>query len=287
MLTILVVALWGGNTVAVSFSVDTLPPVAVACMRFIMGTIVMVFWCRFEGTPLRASAEELWAAWVAGVLLFAQIATFNVAVKWTNSTHGAMLINTFPFFVAGIGHWVTKSDRLTPRRITGLVLAALGVAAVMLDKQAITGNVRSFLIGDLVLLLSAVLLAVRVVFVGRAVQTIKPSKLIFWHDVFGVILFASWSLATESLSAATWTLASVSGLVYQGVVVAGFCFIIHAALLKHHSAAQISVFSFASPVFGVAFSIALRNEPLTTSVVAGALLVALGIWAVTYEPRRH
>lgn len=284
-LTILVVALWGGNTVAVSFSVDTLPPVAVACMRFMMGTVVMVFWCRFERTPLSASADELRASFIAGTLLFAQIATFNVAVKWTNSTHGAMLINTFPFFVAAIGHWITKSDRLTPRRTMGLVFAAVGVAAVMLDKRAMTGDMRSFLIGDVVLLLSAILLAIRVVYVGRAVQRIRPSKLIFWHDVFGVMMFAAWSMATESLSSATWTLPSALGLLYQGVVVAGFCFIIHAALLKHHSAAQISVFSFASPVFGVVFSIALRNEPLTASVVAGAALVAFGIWAVTYEPR--
>ena len=46
-LTILIVALWGGNAVAVSFSVDTLPPVAVAGIRFDMGTAFMLVYCYF------------------------------------------------------------------------------------------------------------------------------------------------------------------------------------------------------------------------------------------------
>lgn len=286
LVTLLIVALWGGNSVAVSFSVDTLPPVAVACIRFVMGTAVMFFWCIFQRTSFRTTRWELWVSFVAGFLLFAQISTFNVAVLWTNSTHGAMLINTFPFFVAAIEHFVTRTDQLSLRRIIGFIVAAVGVAVVMMDSQAVDDDSRSFFLGDTVLLLSSLLLAIRVVYVGRVVQKMKPSKLIFWHNIFGVVMFAAWSLSTEAFVQAALTVPALLGLLYQGVIIAGFCFVIHASLLKRHSASQISVFSFATPVFGVLFSILLRDEPFTLAVALGAASVAFGIWAVTYDDTR-
>ena len=57
-LTILIVALWGGNAVAVSFSVDVLPPVAVAGLRFTMATAFMLVYCFYEGTSLRVDAAR-------------------------------------------------------------------------------------------------------------------------------------------------------------------------------------------------------------------------------------
>lgn len=281
--TLLIVALWGGNSVAVSFSVDTLPPVAVAAARFAMGMLVMFFWCLFRGIPFRTTRWELWASFVAGFLLFVQISTFNVGVVWTNSTHGAMLINTFPFFVAGIEHWITKTDRLSVRRLIGMVVAVLGVAAVMLDSNALKSGTSSFLAGDLLLLFSSLMLAIRVVYTGRVVQKMNPGKLIFWHDVFGVAMFTAWSFGTESFSDASITWPSFLGLLYQGVLIAGFCFVIHASLLQRFSASQISVFSFATPIFGVVFSILLRSEPFTWEIMIGAACVAFGIWCVTYE----
>ncbi len=282
-LTILIMALWGGNAVAVSFSVDTLPPVAVAGIRFAMGTAFMVVYCRWEGTSLSATRRELYVAFIAGFLLFIQISSFNIGVVMTNSSHGAMLINTFVFWVAAIEHFFTRTDRLTARSIAGLVVSAIGVGFVMMPGDITAQIPQSFLIGDVILLASAVLLAIRVVYVRHVVGNIAPSKLIFWHNIFGVVMFAAWSLLTESFENVSFTRAAILGLLYQGVVVAGFCFALHASLLRNHSASQISVFSFTAPVFGVIFSILLRNEPFTAYVVLGVICVAFGIWLVCFR----
>ena len=98
-----------------------------------------------------------------------------------------------------------------------------------------------------------------------------------------VAMFAGWSFTTESFDDAQLTTPALLGLLYQGVIVAGLCFVLHASLLTKHSASQVSVFSFATPVFGVAFSVALRSEPFNGLVVLGAICVAAGIWLVTVE----
>ena len=171
---LMIVMLWGGNAVAVSFSVDSLPPIAVAAARFAMGSAVLFVWCLLERTSLRLPLSEVWSATICGLLLFAQISTFNVAVQMTNSTHGAMLVNTYVFFVAATEHF-TGADRINVRRLVGIGLAAFVVLLVMQTRS--DGNsFESFVIGDLILLLSAGLLAIRVIYVRRAVQTIPPSR---------------------------------------------------------------------------------------------------------------
>ena len=283
-LVLLIVALWGGNAVAVSFSIDALPPIAVAAIRFAMATVVIFVWCLRERTALVPSREECWLSLIAGTLLFLQIGTFNVGVMLSNSTHGVMLVNTFVFGVAALEHFWLKTERFTTRRSAGLAAAAVGVAMVVLTHDASDGPSRElFLVGDAILTLSAVLLAVRIVFVRSAVQKMAPSKLMLWHDVVAVALFVCWSACTESFEHTRLTWPAFWGLLYQGVIVGGVCFLIHANLLRSHSASQISVFSFATPIFGVFFSVLLRGEPLTLFVCLGAACVAWGIYLVTVE----
>src|SRR5262245_61767727 len=152
MLALLTAALWGGNPVAVSYSVDVLPPVAVAAIRFAMATAFMWCWCRASGVALRMQPEQWIPAIVAGVLMFVQIATFNWGVVWSNSSHSSMLINTAVFWVAAFEHFITRSDRLTARKLAGLLIAAAGVGTVLLNEDR-TGATRDTvtLAGDLVL----------------------------------------------------------------------------------------------------------------------------------------
>ncbi len=274
---------------AISFSVDTLPPIAVAGLRFALAAVFMLIWCRFERTELRLRAGQFVPPLIAGTLLFFQIGLFNIGVDWSNSSHGSMFINTFIFWVVAIEHFVTKADRLTLRKLLGLLIAAAGVVLIFATtnyvRKGSTGDEPS-LVGDLVLLLSAAVLAVKIVYTKHALKTVEPGKLILWHDLFGVVFFTAYSLAFESVEPSDFNIAAVLGIAYQGVLVAGFCFAVQALLLRHHSASQISVFSFATPLFGVAAAVAMRGDRLSPWLLLSAMFVAAGILLVNWSSRK-
>ena len=197
-LCMLTSALWGGTPVAISYTVETLPPVATAGIRFALGALFMIFWCRVEGTELRLRAGQLRPTLAAGAFLFVQVSLFTVGVAWSNSSHGSMLINTFVFWVAAIEHFVTRTSRLSSRKLTGLILASAGVF-FLLSHQArpSTSGDQASLAGDALLLISAALLSVKVIYIKRCLKTVEAGKLIFWHDVFGVLMFAGYSACFE------------------------------------------------------------------------------------------
>jgi drug/metabolite transporter (DMT)-like permease len=288
LLALLTAALWGGNPVAVSYSVDALPPVAVAAIRFAMATAFMWLWCRLEGGPLALQPGQRLPALVAGVLMFVQIASFNWGVVWSNSSHSSMLINTAIFWVAGFEHFVTGTDRMDTRKLLGLIIAAAGVIAVLWTtnpQSPAKSQDQVTLAGDLVLLASAVVLAVKLVYVKQSLRIIAPGKLIFWHNVVGLVCFTVYSALFEKPTVGRLTWPATLGVIYQGVFVAGLCFAIQAVLLRHHSASQISVFGFATPLFGVALGVLLRGDTFSANLLVAAVCVAIGIVLVTTTHR--
>ena len=283
-IVLLTSALWGGTPVAVTFAAYALPPLAIAAVRFSLGAIFMVFWCWIGGTPMRLGPGQLRISLVAGALLFVQIATFNVGIDWSNSSHATMTINTFVFWVIAIEHFVTKTDRLTLRKMQGLLFATIGVALMLtLDPGATNTLSRQdlpSLAGDLLMLLSAFLLAWRIVYVKFALNRIEPGKLILWHDIVGVVMFLGYSLAFEHIELERMTVPAMLGLAYQGLLVAGLCFALQTELLRKHSASQLSMFSFSTPLFGILFAAIFRSDPLSPWLLLAGFCIAVGIYLV-------
>ncbi|MDP6057530.1 MAG: DMT family transporter, partial [Pirellulaceae bacterium] len=255
MLALFISILWAGNPVAVRYSVDTLPPIFVAALRFSLATILMFFWCRAEGSRLRLTSGQTLPCLLAGFGMFVQIATFNVGVTMSSSSHATMLINTFVFWVLIIEHILVRSSRWQLRKFVGVVLAAIGVVLVVARSSGSTLDAATHdlptLRGDLILLSSAMILSVKVLFVKSALRTIEPGKLVFWQNLASVAMFFAWSSLTETVDLSKVTMPTLVAIIYQGIFVGGICFAIQAVLLRRHAASQIAVFSFATPLFGV------------------------------------
>lgn len=286
LLAVLMVALWGGNPVAVQFCLDVLPPIAIAALRFGLAALFMLFWCVAAGNPLVPKGRQWAHALLSGFLMYVQISLFNIGVQYTDSSHTTLLINSYILWVIVIEH-LRGDDRVTGRKASGVLLAALGVLLVIgveaTSSDPSTSRDQPSLGGDLVMLASAIVLGVRIVHTRAAVKEMDPGTLILWHDLIGVFFFIATSLAVETVRLGEIDTPALLGLLYQGLLVAGFCFALQAVLLRKHSASQVSVFSFLSPVFGIALAVLLRGDRLTIWLLVAAVFVALGILLVNWQ----
>lgn len=290
-LSLLTAALWGGTAVGSAFALDALPPIAVGGVRFALAAVFMLAWCRWERAPLGLKPHQWRPALVAGLLLFVQIGTFNWGQSRTSASHGTLYINTFIFWVAAYEHFVTRQFRMSVRQFAGLVIAAAGVVLLVLktaspgDAARSRGMDEPTLAGDALMLLSGFILAVKVIQTKHAVRTVPPGTLTLWHDLIGVALFAAWSVAFEQVDPARIKAATVWSLLFIGLAVSGFCFAGQAWLLQRYSASLVSVFSFATPVFGVALAVLLRGDAISPWLIASGACVAAGIVLVTLRGR--
>ncbi len=287
LLALLCGALWGGTSVAIQYSQDAWPPLLTAGLRFALGGIVVGGWCLATRQALAIQSGQSIAIAVVGVFLALQIGSFHWGHNFTNASHAQVMIGAHPVWVALLAHFLLTHDRLTWRKVGGLLLASAGILTVVFTRQTATGQaamgqtVAPTVFGDLVILASSFLLSLNSVASKRFLTGIEPGKLVFWSNMLAAGLLLLASAVFEDTSKFRYGHAPFLALLYQGLIVAGFCFAAWMELLRRHRASHLAVFAFAQPLFGIVFGVLLRGEPFYAGLVAGGVAVALGIILVT------
>jgi drug/metabolite transporter (DMT)-like permease len=133
------------------------------------------------------------------------------------------------------------------------------------------------------MVVSALLLGIRQVYTRWLVQHIEPTRTVVWQMAGSVPLFLIVAAVSEPLVYGRVSGEAMAAILYQGVIVAGICFIVWAELLKRHAAGTLSMFAFLVPITGIALSAWFFGEPLRVTLVAGGALVLVGVWVVTRE----
>ncbi len=286
-LALLCAALWGGTSVAIQFSQDAWPPLGTAGMRFALGVMVVGLWCLVGRQPMRIQPGQGVPIIVVGVMLFVQIALFHIGLNRTDSAHGSVMIGSNPLWVALLAHFALKGDRLTALKILGLLVATAGVVIVVVGAEGAKDSARvsATLTGDAIVLVSSWLLGLKMVYTKHGLASVEPAKLLFWSSLLGTVLLLAAGAIFEGVDGYRYSRASLLGLLYQGLVVAGFCFAAWTWLLRRHRASQLAVFGFAQPLFGMLFGVWLRGDAVNPALLIGGASVAAGILIVTRQNR--
>ena len=280
-LTSLLAILWGGNNIAIKFALMGFPPFALAAVRFVLGSAFILIWVFVSRVPIRMESGEKQGLFQLAFLFAVQIYLMNAGVHHTLAGRSTVIISTFPFFVALFAHLLLPGDNLSPLKIVGMTLSFLGVILIFAE-SFVLGDFQ-YLFGDLMVLVSGLLLGLRMVYTKRLTQGIHPGKLLLWQGALSIPAFLVLSLIFEGDHTYRLNSEVVFGILYQGLVIAGFGFMLHTILLKRYVASKLGVFHFATPVFGVVFSNILLGEAISMGLIGSMILVGVGITIVNYE----
>ena len=276
--------LWSGNIVSIKVGLATIPPLWSAFWRMAIAVLAVALWTKAAGGPVLVQRHEFGRVLLLSVMFTAQIATFNLAIEFTSPAYAVILLNTNPILINLISHFFAHDDRLTSGRVLGLAIAFGGICYVMLG-QPDARLASDPALGNALMLLSALLLAVRIVYTQHLVQDMDPLRPVIWQMALSIPWFLGFGAAFEEPLLKPIGPEPVLAILYQGIVVAGFCFVAWTSLLQRCSAGNLAVFGFTVPIFGTLLSWSVLNEHITGRVLAGAAAVATGIAIVTRAKR--
>ena len=272
----LIHALWGGNPVAVKFGLEVFPPLWSGFLRFTIAILCILIWAWIKGIPMMLKREELMPFSMLGLLFFIQIWLMNEGFSLSSGAISSVLISTFPLFAAFFSHYIIKGDQLTFLRILGLAFAFFGISVIVLRRGGL--DVEEFSIwGAAIVLLSATLLGFRLILSAKMVRQTEPTRVVVWMMILSLGAFMLGGLMFEEIRWENLDWPPLAGILYQGVVIAGFGFMAMGFLYKFYSPTLVSSFGFISPVCGVLLSAWLLDEPVTWSIAIGTVCVGAGL----------
>ena len=284
LVSIVVHSLWGGNAVAVKFSLAAFPPLTTAFLRFAIGIACIALWAHWRGVRLLPEPGEWPALWVVAVLFATQIALMNFGFDHTTGAMGSVLIATNPLFAVAFAHFLVADDRMTPAKALGLLVAMAGTSLALLgdaDLSALDLGAA----GNWIVLSSAVMLGFRLSLSARFMRRIEPTRVAIWQMVLSLPMFGAGALLLEEVAWDRVGAGPIAGLLYQGIVIAGVGFTVSYHLIRRYTPSVMMSFSFVSPIAGVSFSAWLLGDRVGTLLLAGMALVAVGLYLVARKPR--
>ncbi|WP_018990375.1 DMT family transporter [Aromatoleum toluclasticum] len=272
--------IWGMQQVVLkAVAADIAPVLQIALRSGIAAVLVgaVVVWRR----------ERLaWDTWrpglLVGVLFAAEYLFVGEALGLTSAGHTVVLLYTAPIFAALGLHWKVPAERLSRLQWLGIALAFTGVGVTFLgnDDSAAAGWSGS-LWGDLFALLGGLAWGATTVTIRISrLSTASPAQTLLYQLAGAAVLLLAAACATGR-SGFVATPQAVASLAFQSIIVSFASFLAWFWLLRTYLASRLGVFSFLTPVFGVALGVVLLGETPEPRFVGGTALVLLGILVVS------
>jgi drug/metabolite transporter (DMT)-like permease len=249
-------------------------------MRFVLGGAAVLAWARLTGQRdvFRIRPGEGRVLLNAGLLFALQIGLMNVGIAYTTPTHATVFFNTYAVHAVVLSHFQIPGDRMTAKKLAGILIAYAGT--VLLFGRALSLSTET-LVGDAIVSVSAVLLGERMVYTARAVQKVEPTTFLLYQAAIGSACFVAVSLLWETGQPTRYTTSFLLSLFFQGVVVAGFNFVVNLELLRRYRPSALAALALSAPIFGVLISAAIYGDELTPLVLLSSVMVAAGIGLTT------
>jgi drug/metabolite transporter (DMT)-like permease len=270
--------------------------------------------CLIWGTPyffIKHAVHELSAVWVAwGRLLCASLVLVPVAL-WRGQLHGMLkhwrLITVFafvelvgPFFLIAQGEkWISSSlagillagvplivllvsplmgvhERVSRRRVVGLVTGLVGVVA-LLGLGTVEG-VYGW-IGAGCILLAAVGYAIGPLIIQRHLKGVDSLGLVSVSVAIGATALTIPAIFTAP---ATYPSAlAISSVVILGWLCTALALLLFVYVISHAGAARAAVVTYVNPAVALVLGVFLLDEHFGAGPAVGLVLILLGSWLAT------
>jgi drug/metabolite transporter (DMT)-like permease len=206
--------------------------------------------------------------------------------QYISSGLAALLQATIPAFGLVIAHFYLPGERMTPRKVVGVVLGILGVAVVF-SNQLTVGGRRSFA-GCVAVVLSSLVVAYSNVLVKARGKLIDPVILAAGQMLFGLIPLLVIGISLEGNPVYyRWTMMAVISLFYLAIVGSVIAFVLYYWLVRKIDVTKSMLIALVTPVVAVIVGMIVLGEKISWRTLLGGAMIILGIgFIVTLHRKR-
>ncbi len=268
-------SIWGGMYVVSKVVLDIIPPFSLVSIRLILGalTLAVVLWIR--GFPKISREQFLQILGVGLVGYGISLSLQFLGTKLSTAANGSLVTSATPAFVL-IFAWMFLRETITMRRLSALLLATLGVIAVI-DPRSAQLNPELFL-GNVLLIGAAVTWALYSVLVRKVTQNLEVisfSLIAFLGGLPVSLPAGAWELKTMGVGAIS--LGVVGGVLFLGIISTALAMVLWNSAFALVDANLASLTFFAQPVVGTVLGWLFLGERITPLFLLGGLLIGFGL----------
>ncbi|HSK67372.1 MAG TPA: DMT family transporter [Anaerolineales bacterium] len=268
-------SIWGGMYVVSKVVLDVIPPFSLVTLRLVLGAVTLAVILMIRGFP-KLSNQQIYQVLGVGFVGYGiSLSLQFLGTRLSTAANGSLVTSATPAFVL-LFAWLLLGERITSRRLLALLVATLGVLAVIdprsarLDPDLFLGNL--FLIG------AAVTWALYSVLVRKVTQSANVmlfSLVAFLGGLPVTVPAAAWERTTTGIGEIT--LGVVGGVLFLGIISTALAMVLWNTAFAYVDANAASLTFFAQPVVGTLLGWLYLGEKVTPLFLLGGSLIGLGL----------
>lgn len=268
--------IWGTPYFFIKHAVHELSAVWVAWGRLLCASLVLVPVALWRG-QLKGMLEH-WRLLVVFALAELVGPFFLIAQgeKWVSSSLAGILLAGVPLIVVVVSPLMGVHERVSTRRVIGLVTGLLGVVA-LLGLDTVEGT-QGWLGAGCILLAA----------VGYAIGPLIIQRHLAGADSLGLVsvsvAIAATLLSIPALFTAPATYPSavaIGSVVILGLLCTALALLLFVYVISHAGAARAAVVTYVNPAVALVLGVFLLDEHFGWGPAVGLALILLGSWLAT------
>lgn len=288
---LVLVVIWGSTFAGIRIGVETIDPAWLVTGRLLGASAFLAIWIggmRLLNRPRRADVSVpvsmkalLWFCFIGIVATGLPFILYANAAKTTGSAVLAICNGATPFATAIAAH-IFIGDRLTGRRIAGVLLGFAGLVVLVLPEFG--EEAGGSLVGIMLAIVGAWLYAVGNVGT-RMAPRVEPAA-----SSFIIVTAAGLSTLVLALFSAPFpahaSTASIIAMVMLALLPTAFAMFLYVWLIQRAGAVFVSFTTYMSPLWATALGVLFLGEPLHWSMVGALVLILIGVAVANARTRK-
>ncbi|WP_088347163.1 MULTISPECIES: DMT family transporter [Rhodomicrobium] len=280
VLLIVLSMLWGSSFFFAAVAVKQVEPFTLAFLRMSLAALALAVVAAAMGVKL-PKERPVWAGFVV-LGAFGTAAPFSLLYWGQTQISGSLtsILNaTTPLFTILIAHFATSDEKLSLRRVAG-VLAGLAGVVVIIGPSALAGAEQSHLPAEAAVLAAALCYASVSIF-SKRFRGVQPIVIACGQLVFGAILILPVTLIFGDPFGHPMPdaagLAAIAGIALLSTALA---FILYFRILAAAGATNVVLVTLLVPVSAIGLGSLILGEALAPRHFAGLALIACGLMVI-------
>jgi len=282
-LMIILCLIWGLQQVVLKAAAPDIAPLLLIALRSGIAALLVGMLMLIRGERMSLSDGTWRPGLLVGILFALEFLFVGEGLRYTSASHTVVFLYTAPAFAALGLHWKLPEERLQLIQWVGIVLAFAGIVIAFFGRtpQPMSGSPSNILWGDFLALLAGIAWAATTVVIRCSILARTSATQTLLYQLVGAFILLMLAAIGLGQTGFNPTRLAWGSLLFQTLVVSFASFLVWFWLLRNYLASRLGVFSFMTPLFGIAFGVWLLNEPLEPRFLVGALLVLAGIVLVS------
>jgi drug/metabolite transporter (DMT)-like permease len=286
-LFVLLAALFGGSFVAIKTGLRDLPPVLFAGLRFDVAAVVLLAYValtRPRSAWLPRTRADLLGVGAAATLLVAVNNAFLFVGQATTTPAAAAVMYGLNPVLAPAFAWLVLGRRLSRVELTGIAVALAGVVLIVQPSSVPDAGT----VGQLLVLVSAVAVALGSVLLRRLDPRMDGVALTAWAMAAGAVLLHAASLAVGESPASVVGLDAVAlaSVLVVGIPSTAVAYAVFFGLIARLGPVRANLVAYAVPVFAALSGWAVLGAPVSAATALGFCVVVAGFALVERDTLR-